>query len=404
MSHRISILVKRFPKLSETFVLGEIASLVDKGMDLRIISLYRPNEQLLQPGSERLGHRVTYVEDQPPLRSLVSLFREMLRRPQVAATIWRSWVSTDIRLIELAGVLRICRLHGISHLHAHYISGPALIADVVSQLGGGTFSVSAHAKDIYVTPPAAVKARLNNAEFVATCTAHNHTYLSSLAVDQSRVHLVYHGIDSDRFKPAHSAIQANIPLVVAVGRYKEKKGFDLLIGACARLRDAKIRFRCEIIGYGDQQEKLQNLIDANLLQGDVQLRPPVNHEELTGILQRAAVCVLPCRKTSDGDRDGIPNSLLEAMACAIPIISTTVSGIPEVIRSGWNGLLVDPDDTDALANAMKTLLADGKLSRRLAVHGRETVTDKFCWQNNTRVLKDMLVGSLPQDKSPGYAS
>jgi len=159
MSHRISILVKRFPKLSETFVLGEIASLVDKGMDLRIISLYRPNEQLLQPGSERLGHRVTYVEDQPPFRSLVSLFRELLRRPQIAVTIWRSWRSTDIRVIELAGVLRICRFHGISHLHAHYISGPALLADLVSQLGGGTFSVSAHAKDIYVTPPAAVRAR-----------------------------------------------------------------------------------------------------------------------------------------------------------------------------------------------------------------------------------------------------
>ena len=380
MSQPIAVLVKRFPKLSETFVQGEIASLMDGGVDLQIISLHRPNEELQQPGIEQFEQHISYVEDQPELYSCLRLIKALFRRPRSALPALRKLFAKEVRWTELAGVLRICEMSGVTKIHAHCISEPALIADLVCQLLGGTFSVSAHAKDIYLTPGDTVKNRLRNASFVSTCTEHNLDHLRALAEDSGNIHLVYHGIDSERFKPAIDSIATNRPLIVAVGRYKEKKGFDLLVRACERLLHGNVDFRCEIIGYGDQRSELVRLINSNWLQDHVYLRPPVNHDELVGILQNAAVCVYPCRQTGDGDRDGIPNSLLEAMACGVPIVSTPVSGIPEVVRSGWNGLLVEPEDFDALADAIASLLDDARLSRQFGILGRQTVRQKFCWQ------------------------
>jgi len=205
---------------------------------------------------------------------------------------------------------------------------------MASRARGTTYSISAHAKDIYLTDAATIRERIETASFVSTCTAHNHRYLSELCNgDNSKIHLVYHGIDSERFCPAEQPGREQIPMLVAVGRFKEKKGFDLLIAACASLLKEGVKLRCEIIGYGDQQEPLQKLITDQNLAPHIVLRSPVNHDELVGILQKATMCVLPCRQTKDGDRDGIPNAMLEAMSCAVPVVTTSVSGIPEVIRS-----------------------------------------------------------------------
>ena len=360
-SRRVGVLVKRFPKLSETFIFGEIATLVENGLDVRIISLQRPNESLQQPGSDRFSDRVTYLEPASGVNALIDA----------------------------------CDSLDIGHLHAHYISEPALLADLASRARGTTYSISAHAKDIYLTDAAAIRERLKTATFVSTCTAHNHQHLSKLCSgNTSKIHLVYHGIDSERFCPAEQISPQQIPMVVAVGRFKEKKGFDLLIAACASLLQEGVTLRCEIIGYGDQQESLQQLITEQGLANDVRLRSPVNHDELVGILQNATLCVLPCRQTKDGDRDGIPNAMLEAMSCALPVVTTSVSGIPEVIRSGLNGVLVEPENPVALANAIRSVLDDSELQQKLADGGRHTIREMFSWRANVSVLGEMLRQSI----------
>ncbi len=391
----VAVLVRCFPKLSETFILGEIASLVGSGVDVRIISLNRPTGSLQQPDAELYSDRVTYVEPTAGLRGLLTTGHYLIRWLPRLPSLLRQLREFDVDFGTFCRLYQICEAQNVGHIHAHYISEPALLADMLGQIRGHSFSVSAHAKDIYLTDKRAIRSRLKNAAFVTTCTAHNQQFLSQQdGNNPTRVRLLYHGIDSDRFKPADTKADDRPPLLIGVGRYKRKKGFDLLINACAKLVSEGVQIRCEIIGYGDQQSELQRLIDENDLTAHVSLTEPVTHNELVGILQNAAICVLPCRQTEDGDRDGIPNAMLEAMSCEIPIVSTAVSGIPEVIESGTNGLLVDPDDVQALATAITRVLHDDSLRQRLAESGRRTVMDMFCWQSNMAVLGQLLGAAM----------
>ena len=395
MSRPIAVLVKRFPKLSETFILGEIAALVDFGLNIHVISLHRPNETLQQPGAMRFADRVTYIEPVAGLRRFIALVMLFLRNPAGGLKTLMHLRESGVNMGQLGALIGLCEELDVGHLHAHYISGPALLADLTARACGITFSVSAHAKDIYLTDPCLVRERLHNAAFVSTCTAHNYRYLAGLSGSAAaKIHLVYHGIDSETFRPADIEVASQAPLLIAVGRYKEKKGFDLLISACASLLLEGVTLRCEIIGYGDQQSQLQQLITDKGLEEHVRLRTPVNHDDLVGILQNASLCVLPCRQTENGDRDGIPNAMLEAMSCAVPVVSTPVSGIPEVIRSGINGILVEPENPQALAQAIRSVLDDRKLRRKLADAGRDTVQEMFSWQSNMTVLGEMLDGTV----------
>jgi glycosyltransferase involved in cell wall biosynthesis len=386
---RVAVLVRQFPKLSETFILGEIASLVDAGIDVRIISLHRPTETLRQPDASRFDDCVVYADPKSRLGSMVFALRLL---PRIFSVL-RQLRELGISFRQFYRVFELCQEFEIAHIHAHYISGPALIADLVSQLRKHSFSVSAHAKDIYLTDTAAIRERLRNAAFVTTCTAHNQTFLlqhECTRRESSRVHLLYHGVDSERFRPAAPQSATPIPTLIGVGRYKRKKGFDLLITACAKLVAEAVPLRCEIIGYGSEERSLNRLIAAYNLGDYVSLRAPVSHHDLVGLLQNATVCVLPCRQTEDGDRDGIPNSMLEAMSCEVPVVSTTVSGIPEVIESETNGLLVAPEDVAALAGAIRRVLNDDGLRDRLAKNGRRTVVELFCWESNIAVLSELL--------------
>ena len=284
MTGKVAVFVKTFPKLSETFILGEIAALVESGLDIRVISLNRPTEAITQPDASRFMNRVTYLHSWPGLRTIGRVCRSLLANFAIAHEVIHELRRADVRIAKLGALIDACDRLGIRHLHAHYLSEPALLADLASRIRGTTFSVSAHAKDIYLTDAGTIGRRLGNAAFVSTCTAHNHRYLSELAgSNREKVLLSYHGIDIDRFRPAPAGAQNPVPFIVAVGRYKEKKGFDLLIRACASLLQDGFAFRCEIIGYGDQQDALQQLIAENALEDHVKLRAPVDHRQLVGV-------------------------------------------------------------------------------------------------------------------------
>lgn len=402
MSRRIAVLVRRFPKLSETFILGEIAALADSGLDVRIISLRRPYDEPRQPEAANFADRVTYLNGWPRPAAIARFCRLLLRRPDVLRSLLREPVAILRSLISLVDT---CRVAGIGHVHAHYIAETALIAELAGRLTGTSFSVSAHAKDIYQTDPESIAARISRASFVTTCTAYNHDYLVRLAgPDRNRILLSYHGINAEHFKPGLAMASESTPVIIAVGRFKEKKGFDLLIGSCARLVREGLRFRCQIIGYGDQQPILEGLISEHDLKDCVDLIPPLNHAQLVDRFQDATVCVLPCRETRDGDCDGIPNVLLEAMSCSVPVVSTTVSGIPEVIQSGVNGLLVEPDDIDALTRSIKRVLLDSGLRMSISLRGRETVREMFHWEKNVAVLSSLLSSLVATAPTETHAS
>lgn len=370
---RLALLVRSFPKLSETFILEEVLGLERAGFELTIFTLRAPSDALVQPAVSRV-------------------------RAEVVALAGEGVAPDDDESLARALAAQLAR-RGLAHLHAHFIDRPAAIAARAARLAGATFSISAHAKDIYLGDPAEIRRRLGEARFTVTCTAYNRDVLQRLAPPGAAVHLAYHGIDVARFAPpaAPLAAAAAPPRILAVGRLREKKGFATLVAACALLRDRGIACECDIVGYGEQRAALEAAIDAAGLGSRVRLRGTMNHAQIIELYRTATVFAAPSEIAADGDRDGIPNVLLEAMACGLPVVSTPVSGIPEVVRDGVEGRLVPPADPRALADALGTLVGDAALRARLGAAARSTVVSRFGEDRNLARLATLLEPWLGAD-------
>ena len=268
------------------------------------------------------------------------------------------------------------------------------MAMFASMLTGRPFSFTAHAKDIYLpklNPGDLLPIKLRRAKFVVTCTGANHHHLQEVSAQSAPIHTIYHGVDTTRFVPSIDRPALTRPTILSVGRFVEKKGFPFLIEACRIIREHGVPFHCRIVGEPDEQTTLvQNLIRRYGLEQEVSIGPGVSQEELRMIYQEASVFVLPCHVVDNGDRDGIPNVLAEAMASGVPVISTSVSGIPEIIEDRRNGLLVAPRDPVALAKAIEELLLDQDFRNTLAQAGRETMCRIFDSSKTTRTLFDLF--------------
>lgn len=393
----IGFLVKTYPKLSETFVLEEILGLERLGVKLHIFSLNPPSDDAVHSGFDNVAAHVTYIPKKYlSFASVVAHLGLTVRHP------WRylkalAFAITRVEQGGLRDFLRagmLCervRALNIEHVHSHFISEPTGVAELSSRLSGVSYSVSAHAKDIYLSQPEAIRRKLERAKFTVTCTCYNRTHLQAIAPN-ANVQRMYHGIDLDRFDGAKDARKAAPPLVLSVGRLVEKKGFSTLIQACLALNLRGISFRCEIVGYGNEQKNLRDQIDGFGLGDVVVLTGKMTHAELIARYCQATLFVLPSQIAEDGDRDGIPNVLLEAMAMELPVVSTDVSGIPEVIQSGRNGFLVPPKNAFALSEAIAELLADRESRGRMGKAGRHVVETMFDNARNLLLLRSLFEG------------
>jgi len=392
----LGLLVKIWPKLSETFILEEVLALERHGVALRLYALAGPTDALTHPAVARVRAPLTCVPQSPRghwaefavrhLRVAAAAPLAYLRALAFAVRRGRRALHDFVQAGWLAVQLRD---DGIGHLHTHFISTPADVADLVSQLTTLPFSISAHAKDIYLSDPADLRRKLQAARFTVTCTEFNRRTLASIA-PRARVHRMYHGVDQGQFHPRRRAGTDAPPVILSVGRLREKKGLDTLIDACRVLRDRGQAFRCEIVGYGEEHDRLQARIARQGLTGAVCLVGKLPREQVIESYARAAVYVQPSRIAADGDRDGIPNVLLEAMAMGLPVVASNVSGIPELVGGGHNGLLVEPDDPLALADAITRLLREPRLCAELGPNARETVTEAFDNDHNVQLLCRLL--------------
>ena len=392
----LGVLVKIYPKLSETFILEEILGLERLGLSLRLYALAPATDAIIHPAVARVcaplvtvpasarGHVRSFISRHAqllraaPLRYLGSLAVALARGRQGAADFARAgWLAVQLRN------------DGVAHLHSHFISAPADMAALVARLLALPFSISAHAKDIYLSEPADLKRKLEAARFTVTCTEANRAVLAGIA-PHAPVHRMYHGVDHALFHPARRRLAGQVPMIVSVGRLRAKKGLDCLIDACALLRQRGQAFTCEIVGYGEEMAGLQAQIEALGLAGQVRLVGKLAREQVIERYARAAVYVQPSRIAADGDRDGIPNVLLEAMAMGLPVVASNVSGIPELVSSGVNGLLVTPDQPADLADAIVRLLKQPALCADLGCRARQTVTELFDNDINLRLLCQLL--------------
>lgn len=408
---RIAYLLKKFPRLSETFILNELLSQQALGTELHVFSRRQPDDEPRHPQLERLRAPIEYL---PPSRE-VDPWTELFLRDdgellQRVAALTRSGLPTQHPrlpsiLSEAVALRRRCRELGIEHVHAHFATDGALLANLLYRLGGPGYSLTLHAKDIYRdTVDASILDRLvGDSRFSVTVCDANVVHLSGVLGQQAREKLrrLYNGIDLDAFVAGESDRQPNH--VLAVGRLVEKKGIDVLIDALALLRDRGRVVRATIVGDGDQREALKAQVRERELSRSVTMTGPLGQDRVRDLMAHATLLCAPCRIGEDGNRDALPTVLLEALACGLPSISTPVTGIPEILDGGRVGVLVPENDVNATAQAMADMLDDPERREHLGVVGRMHVREHFDLQRSSRTLKGWF-DAVPRDSREPCAS
>ena len=409
---RVAYIMKRYPRLSETFILNEICAMEQLGEQLEIFSLLPPEPPPHHPMVARVRASLTHLPQALPARlaalarghgaaavaapvGYARAFTHALRMSlgsKAPLSVWRQFLRAGF-------FATAARARGITHIHAHFANAPSAVAHLTSLMTGLPFSFTTHAKDLYLTPPHLIAGRVRAASFVTTCTRYNLDHLRGMLPDEQhgKLNLVYHGIDLTRFRyraPRYAfTTDGTLPTILCVARLVPKKGLDDLVAACGELAARGMKFRCRIVGGGPLRDQLAADIAARGLDDVVSLEGAMAHDRVVEMFAAADLFALAPRIAEDGDRDGIPNVIAEAMASGVPVVSTSVSGIPEMVEHERTGLLVAPNDPAALADAMARILTDPGLGRRCAATARARLEKCFdCWQN-TRALRG-LVGAL----------
>jgi colanic acid/amylovoran biosynthesis glycosyltransferase len=402
--YALAYLGRILPVISETFVVREIVALRRLGLSVKVFSLNPPETGVCHPEAPDLAREAeVLIQPQNPLFWLAHLIFA-LRYPRRYFHCLYAYVLTPN---EPRGSRRRClsyfmvapfaawRLQaaGIQHLHAHFANAPASVALMAAALAGISFSFTAHAYDIFIDQ-LLLPAKLAAAAFVACISRYNRHYLESHYPEARRAHLtvVRNGLDTARFCP-NPHPQGEPPCIIAVGRLVETKGFHVMVEACARLRDRGLPCQCLIIGDGPEAGRLCKLINDFGVTDRVVLKGKLSPAELMPYYRRADVLAMPaCIRNQDAD--GIPTVLIEAMAMAIPVVATRISGIPELVVDGETGLLVAPDDAAALAEALARLLREQDLARRLAGAGRDLVVAHYRGETSARQLAHLFAAAI----------
>lgn len=386
------VILKGYPRLSETFIAQELLGLERQGFELVLVALRRPSETLRHPVHDEIKAPVLYLPEylhDEPGRVAVALLRAVTR-PGLLSAIrvfiadYRRDASRNrIRRFGQALVLAAEWPAGASWMHAHFIHTPASVTAYASLLTGVPWTCSAHAKDIWTTPERELADKLRQARWVVTCTQAGYQRLVQLAAGKGHVHLSYHGLDLERFaafagdRPARDGSAPADPVIIlSVGRAVAKKGYEVLLKALA-LIDRSLSIRFIHVGGGEQLEALKALAVELGLGGRVEWRGSLAQEDVLSLYRTADIFALACRLADDGDRDGLPNVLVEACSQKLVCVSTSISGVPELLSDGGNGLVVPPDDAPAFAAALTRLIRDPRLRFKLGAAAEQRVRQHF---------------------------
>lgn len=411
---QIAYILKNFPKLSETFIASEIYRLEKLGVNLNLFVLKKPSESIKHKSIEKIMAKPFYLPEttsltKTTLRSWLKLhfkdfsksfFAVMKKRPlgflkaaslAIGQTFRSQHSLFSYKKTYLKEFLQACGIADqilqnpeIKHLHAHFAHGATTVAWFVSMMTGRKFSFTGHAKDIYLeslNPAGLLKRKMDAAEFVVTCTKSNQKHLE--AISDTKIHCLYHGLSTDftellENKNAISTRQNGKLRALAVGRLVMKKGLDVFVEACSILQQRNIDFEAVIVGEkGDASKLVEQKIAENNLGEKIRLTGSVPQSGVFEEIRKATMFCLPCRILENGDRDGIPNVMMEAMWCGLPVVTTNISGIPEIIRNNENGIMVNPEDATALADAMQKIHEDKNFAKRFSAAAIETVKEKF---------------------------
>lgn len=391
----LGYVLKRWPRISETFVAAELGELRRQGQAVTVFAVSRPDEPFSHRFLDELDVPVVYLPHRP-LRQAARVARalastspaawlgaaaDVLRPPSVRS--WRRLLQATVLRHELERA-------GVDHVHAHFASTAARLAQLSWRLGGPAYSVTAHAKDIYHRDvrPERLARTLGDARFVATVSEANVTHLRAVLGGRGEVRLVRNSVDLRRIPRPVPAAPVPVPVVLTVARLVEKKGLPDLVRACGELGRRGRAVRLELVGDGPLRVELEALARAEGV--DVRFLGALDHDDVLAAYGRASVFALPCVVASTGDRDGLPTSVLEAMASSLPVVTTGVNGLADAVLDGRTGLVVPERDPARLAGALEAVLDDPDLARRLGRAARDHVADRFSLDRNTARLRELF--------------
>ncbi len=402
---KVAYVLKRYPRYSETFVVNEILAHEAAGLDVDIFSLRLPEEVRFQDAISRVRSQVTYLHAR---RARLAEFWGTLGEaseaiPDIFSKLEYAKVERPEVVLQAAWLAREVRLRGITHLHAHFGTEATAVARLASIFAEVPYTFTAHAKDIFheYVVHEDMERKLSDAASVVTVSDYNVEYLREhYGEAASRVRRIYNGLDLGGFP--YAAPRERVPRIVSIGRLVEKKGFPVLVEGCKELVGRGRAFECRIIGGGLLEEELKTRIRELSLESVVEMAGPLPQSEVKGEIQAASAFAAPCIESSDGDRDGLPTVLLEAMALGTPCVSTDVTGIPEVVRDGETGLMVPQKDPTALADALERLMDDSELRIRLAENARAVIEGDFDVRRSAAKLRETFeVRSLAEASREG---
>lgn len=409
---RIAVVVKGYPRLSETFIAQEILGLERRGLDLLIVSLRHPTDPTQHDLHRAIRAPVLYLPEylyQEPLRVLRAWWRaRRLKSYRRVRSLWwadlrRDFTTNRGRRFGQALVLATELPKDVGRLYAHYLHTPASVTRYAARLLGIDWCASAHAKDIWITPTWEKQEKLRDCLWTTTCTAIGAKHLRELAPEREVV-LIHHGLDAARFpwpdrRPGPDGSDPNAPVrLLGVARLVPKKGVDVLLDALAQL-PADLHWHYDHVGGGRLQERLRSQAERLGLAARVTWRGPLPSDAVLEAYRSADLMVMACRIGDDGDRDGLPNALLEAASQELAIVASRITAIPELIEDGVEGCLVPAEDLFALRDAIAALIGDPATRLRLGRAGRARVLADFAMEPGLDRLAARLAGAKASRKS-----
>ncbi|MBN2412349.1 glycosyltransferase family 4 protein [candidate division KSB1 bacterium] len=427
---KIAFILNFFPMVSETFIISEIQNLLKRHIQLDLFSLFKSDKYDKRYDLGELEERVCFLQPllkcgilakshisffcRHPLRYGKTLIFALKNRNErfVLKTILKILINTGknreifskkerqnifvhfMLVMPFAGLINS---GGYNHVHAHYADTSTSFALLISKLCMIPYSFTTHATDLFVEPYS-MDIKMAEAKFVITCTEYNKKYIVDKFKDVKKEKIIvnYHGVDTDNFQPEKTEKRESnkIPVILSVGRLVPKKGFDVLLRACGILKNEKIRFKCKIIGHGPEKDNLLKLVKDFNLSDEVEFLGTVPPAEMKKYYALSDVFALPCRITETGDRDGIPNVLAEAMAMGKAVVSTKISGIPEIVLHGKTGMLIEPENPEQLAKGINDLLANPEKRKQIGRNARSHLINIFDKQVKCDELVDIFVNQV----------
>ena len=402
----VGYVVSTWPRLSQTFVLTEIVALERSGVPLRIFSVKDPGGEPVHAKVAQVRAEVTYLSFRGSWRRIVRAnLRLALELPwrytrALMQAIAYGRVGVVRRFFQAVYLAYLLRREPVAHLHAHFATAPTLLAMFASELTGIPYTFTAHARDIYVDAQRRLLRRqIEQARAVVTVSQYTRQYLKEEICPSSsdKVLCIYNGLDLADFEFRWPRpVDPGPAVILSVARLIPKKGLEDLIKAAAILKQLRRAFRVEIIGNGPLRNELENRVKQLGLGDCVEFKGQQPQESVSSAYQRASIFALPCVVSEDGDRDGIPTVVLEAMASGVPVVSTPVSGIPELIESSRDGMLVPPNSPLLLAEALDRLLADSQLRDHLAQAARAKIESRFLVERSSSQLLNLFQNGYVQ--------